>query len=163
MLSHTWWRWLLTDLVNNGEMTMESYFKTSIEFYDTALSYLETWNENNKDVSNVRFFLLNAVPSREKFDTAINLLSSECPVLTINRDELFDEFTYLRTYSLKKSEWFNSTAVTKKWCKVFLHLKENNVPHDNMMKAVGLVMAVRHLWKEYFHIWIISGPKTTLD
>ena len=84
---------------------------------------------------------MNAVPSREKFDTAIDLLSSECQVLTINRDELFDEFTYLRTYlSKKESEWFNSTA--KKWCEVFLHLKENNVLHVNKMKAVGLVMCL---------------------
>ena len=32
---------LLTDLVNNGEMKMEYYFKTSREFYDTALSYMK--------------------------------------------------------------------------------------------------------------------------
>ena len=122
-------------------MIMESYFKTSREFFDMALSYLEAWNKNNEDVSNLSFFLLNAVPSREKFDTAIDLLSSACQVLTINRDKHFDDFTYMRTYlSEKESEWFNSTAVTKKWCEVFLHLKENNVSHDDMMKAVGLVM-----------------------
>jgi hypothetical protein len=32
---------LLTDLVKDGEMSMESYFETSREFYDTALSHLE--------------------------------------------------------------------------------------------------------------------------
>ena len=147
---------------------MESYFKTSREFCNTALSYLEVWNKNNEDVSNLSFFLLNVVPSREKFDIAIDLLSSECQVLTINRDELFDEFTYWRTYlSKKESEWFNSTAVTKKWCEVFLHLKENSVPHTNVMKAVGLVMCLtagsNDFVEKYFHIWIKSGPKTYLD
>ena len=29
------------DLANGVEMTVESYYKTSIEFYDTALSYFK--------------------------------------------------------------------------------------------------------------------------
>ena len=117
---------------------------------------MEARNKDNEDVLNVSFLILNAVPLREIFDTALDLLSSECQVLTINRYELFDKFTYFTTYlSKKESEWFNSTAVTKKWCEVFLHLKENNVLHTDMMKAVGFVMcllAVMHMWKEYFHI-----------
>ena len=63
---------------------------------------MEARNKNNEDVSNLSFFLLNAVLSRENCYTAIDLLPSECQVLTINRDELFDEFTYLQTYLSKK-------------------------------------------------------------
>lgn len=133
----------LTNLVNDGNMTIESYFETSKEFYDTALSYLKAWNKNNEDLSNLSFFLLNQIPLRENFDMAIDLLSSECQILNINCDELFDEFTYLRTYlSGRDNEWFNSTALAKKWCEALLHMKENNVPHANMKKVVSLVMCL---------------------
>jgi hypothetical protein len=40
----------ITDLVQYGEMTMQSFFRISKEFYDTALSYLEAWNKHNEDL-----------------------------------------------------------------------------------------------------------------
>jgi hypothetical protein len=44
-------------LVQDGEMTMQRYFRASKEFYDTVfLSYLEAWNNHNKDI----FKLTNA-------------------------------------------------------------------------------------------------------
>jgi hypothetical protein len=51
------------------------------------------------------------VHTREIFDNVIDVLSSEGEDLTVNPDELFDEYTYLCSYlSQKESEWisFNS-------------------------------------------------------
>jgi hypothetical protein len=41
---------LRTDLVQDGEMTMQIYFRAPKEFYDTALSYLEPWNKHSEDL-----------------------------------------------------------------------------------------------------------------
>jgi hypothetical protein len=100
---------LLTDLVQDGEMTKQRYFRTSKEFYDTALSYLEAWNKHIEDLPTLGCLLLDKVPTRKIFDNVIDLLSSECEVLTVNADELFYEYTYLRGYlSQKETERFNS-------------------------------------------------------
>lgn len=53
---------------------MESYFETSREFYDTALSHLEAQNKTSEDLSDLSSFLLNWVPFGDKFDEAIDLL-----------------------------------------------------------------------------------------
>jgi hypothetical protein len=42
---------LPTYLAQDGEMTVQRYFRTSKEFYDTALSYLEAWNKQNEALS----------------------------------------------------------------------------------------------------------------
>jgi hypothetical protein len=89
---------LLTDLVQDGEMAMPRYFRTLKEFYDAALSYLEAWNKHNEDLSKLSYLLLDKVPTRENFDLVIDLLSSKCDVLTVSRDELFDEYANLRCY-----------------------------------------------------------------
>jgi hypothetical protein len=83
---------LLTDLVQYSEMTMQSYSRTSKEFHDSALSYLEAWNKR-EDLSKFSCLLLDKVPTREYSDNVIDLLSSECEILTINPNELFDECT----------------------------------------------------------------------
>jgi hypothetical protein len=67
---------LLTDLVHDGEMMMQRYFRTTKEFYDTALSYLEGWNKHNEDLHKLSCLLLDNVPKRENSDV-IDLLSSE--------------------------------------------------------------------------------------
>jgi hypothetical protein len=50
---------LLTDLVQDGEMTMQRYFRTSKEFYDTAFSYSEAWNKHNEDLSKFSCLVLD--------------------------------------------------------------------------------------------------------
>jgi hypothetical protein len=67
---------LLIDLVQDGEMTIQRYFRTSKEFYDTALSYLEARNKHNEDLQKLNCLLLDQVPIRENYDV-IDLLSSE--------------------------------------------------------------------------------------
>jgi hypothetical protein len=73
---------LLTDLVQGGEMTSQRYFRISKEVYDTALSYLDAWNNHNEDLSTLNCLLWGKVPIKENFDNVIDLLSSECKVLT---------------------------------------------------------------------------------
>jgi hypothetical protein len=134
---------LLTDIVQDGEMTMKRYFRTSKEIYDTALSYLEAWNRHNEDLSRLNCLLLGKLPIREHSDNAIDLLSSKCEVLTANPDELFEEYTYLRRYlSRQESEWFSSNPLSRKWSKECVHLKENNVPHGNTKKVVQLLLCL---------------------
>jgi hypothetical protein len=67
---------LLTNLVQDGEMTMQRYFRTSKEFYNTALSHLEVWSKQNEDLSKLSCLLLDKVPTKENFDNVIDLLSS---------------------------------------------------------------------------------------
>jgi hypothetical protein len=51
----------------------------------------------------------------ENFDEAFDLLSSECEILNISCEGLFNEFAYFRTYLLEtESKWFSSTALAKK-------------------------------------------------
>jgi hypothetical protein len=71
-------------------MIMQRYFKTSKEFYVAALSYLEVWNKHNEDLSKLRYLLFDKVSIREIFNNVIDLLSSECEVLSVNPDGLFD-------------------------------------------------------------------------
>jgi hypothetical protein len=59
---------LLTDLVLDGVMTMQRYFRTPKEFYVTALSYLEAWNKQNEDLIQLICLLLGKV-RRWKFLT----------------------------------------------------------------------------------------------
>jgi hypothetical protein len=130
---------LLTDLVQDGEMTMQMYFRTSKEFYDTALSYSEARNKHSENLSKLSCLILDKVLTREFFDNVIDLLSSECEVLTLNPDKHFDECTYLRCHLLqKKKELFSSNRPSKKWSEVCVcvHLRENNVPHSNTKKIV---------------------------
>jgi hypothetical protein len=83
---------------------------------------------------------LNTVPTREIFDNVIYLLPSEYEILTVNPDELFDEYNYVCCYlSQKESEWFGSKHPSKKLSEVCVHLKENYVPHGNMKKGVVLL------------------------
>jgi hypothetical protein len=44
-------------------MTMQRYFRTSKEFYDTALPYLEARIKHNEDLQNLSCLLLD----KEKF------------------------------------------------------------------------------------------------
>jgi hypothetical protein len=39
---------LLSDIVQDGEIAMQIYLRTSKEFFGTALSYLEARNENSE-------------------------------------------------------------------------------------------------------------------
>jgi hypothetical protein len=41
---------LLNGIEQNGEITMQRYFRTSKEFFGAALSYLEALNEENKNL-----------------------------------------------------------------------------------------------------------------
>jgi hypothetical protein len=56
----------LTDLVQDVDMAVERYFRTSYEFYDTALSYLEAWNKQNEDLSKLSSLLLDKVSTGEE-------------------------------------------------------------------------------------------------
>jgi hypothetical protein len=68
-----------------------------------------------KILSKLSSFLLSCIPFGENFVEAVGLLSSDCKILNISREELFNEFTYFRTYLLEtESEWFSSTALAKK-------------------------------------------------
>jgi hypothetical protein len=83
------------------------------------------------------------VPTGDNFGNVIDLLSSECEASTVNPDELFYEYMYLRCYlSQKESEWFSSNPSSKKWSEMCAHLKENNVPHGNMKKAVEYLLCL---------------------
>jgi hypothetical protein len=99
-------------------------------------------NKRNTDLSTLNNLLLDTVPTRETFDNIIDLLFSECEVLTANPDKLFDEYIYLHRYLLQKeSERFNSNGPSKKRSEMCVHLKENNVPHGNM-KNVELLLCL---------------------
>jgi hypothetical protein len=111
----------LLSYVRDGEMTMRRYFRTSKEYFDTSLTYLEVRNKNNENVSKLSCLLLDIVVTREHFDRVIDVLFSECEVLIVNPNELFIEYTSLRSYLTKKE--VNG-----------LHLKEN-MSHDN----IGLI------------------------
>jgi hypothetical protein len=102
---------LLTDLVQDGVMTMKRYFGTSKEFNDTALSYFEAWNRHNEDLSRLKWLLLSKLLIREHSDNAIDLLSSKCEVLTANPDELFDEYIFkpLSIATIKRMVQFQSS------------------------------------------------------
>jgi hypothetical protein len=130
------------------EMTMQKYFTTSKEFYNSALSYLEVYNKDNENFSNLICLLLNKVPSWESFDNVIEQMSSGCEVLTVNHNQVSYECTYLCGYQLHRgSEWFScnpppSLPPTKKWPEVCSHLKENIVLHGNMKKFVELFLCL---------------------
>jgi hypothetical protein len=130
---------------------MERYFKTSKEFYDTALSYFEAWNKHNEDLLKLSCLLLDMVPTRENFDSVIDLLSSECEVLTVNPDEHFDGYTYLRGYlSQKGSEWFRSNPPSKKLSEVCVRAFERKectaCPYDEGC-GTSIVLA----WQQCIH------------
>jgi hypothetical protein len=72
---------LLNDLLQGGEMTLQRYFRTSKDVYDTALSYLHAWNKHNEDLSTFNCLLYGKVSTRENVDNVIDLLSLECEVL----------------------------------------------------------------------------------
>jgi hypothetical protein len=79
---------LQTHLVHGDEVTTQRYFRTSKEFYDTALFHLEAWNKHNEDLSKLRCLLLDKVPIRQHFDNVIDLPFLECEVLTVKPEEL---------------------------------------------------------------------------
>jgi hypothetical protein len=55
----------------------------------------------------------------------------------------FLEFTYLQGNLLQKGrKWFISKSLSKKWCEIFMYLKENNVPCASMEKSVVLLMCL---------------------
>jgi hypothetical protein len=73
------------------------------------------------------------VPMREIFDSVIDLLSSECEVLTVNPDEHFmNVLIYALLCRKKKVNGSVPTPLSKKWSEAFVHLRERNVPHGNM-------------------------------
>jgi hypothetical protein len=89
----------LTDVLQDVEMTIQRYFRTSKEFYDTALSYLEAWNKVKWGFIVVE----DKVPTEWNFENATDLLSSEFEVLTVNPDELSDEFILRGNLSQKRN------------------------------------------------------------
>jgi hypothetical protein len=66
-------------------------------------------------LSELSSFLLSCIPLGKNFDEVVGLLSSECQILNISCEGLFNEFTHFRTYLLEaESKWFSSTALAKK-------------------------------------------------
>jgi hypothetical protein len=131
---------LLTDLKQDGKMTMQSYFRTLKEFYETALCYLQAWNKHNENLSKLNCCLLDKVPTWENSDNALDLLSSECEILTINSDKIsLNTLIYAIIYHEKKVNSSIPIPVPRKSSEVSVHLKENDVPHGNMNKVVELL------------------------
>jgi hypothetical protein len=128
---------LLTDLEQDGKMTMQSYFRTLKDFYETALCYLEAWNKLNENLSKMSCCLLDKVPTRVNLDNVIDLLTSECDILTINTDEIsLNILIYMIIYHKKKVNNSIQIPVLRKWSEVCVHLKENYVPRSNMNKVI---------------------------
>jgi hypothetical protein len=77
---------LRTVLVQDAEMTMQRYFRTPKEFYDTALSYLEPGNKHSEDLLKLNCPRLDKVPTREISNDVNDLLSSECEFPPLRND-----------------------------------------------------------------------------
>ena len=67
---------------------------------------------------------------------AIESLVQDCDVLDINIDDVFDEFTMLKTLlEFKRSEdksWFLKKKIPEKWSEIFIEFKEKNITHENL-------------------------------
>jgi hypothetical protein len=114
----------VTDLEQDGKMTMKSYFKTSKEFYETALCYLEAWNKHNEILSKLSCCLLDKAPTWENSDNVIDLLSSECEIVTINTNQIsLKTLIYAIIYHEKKVNSSIPIPVLRKWSEVCVHLK----------------------------------------
>ncbi|XP_071038982.1 uncharacterized protein [Parasteatoda tepidariorum] len=131
----------LTKLIAENIITEDSYLETSKEFYEAAISYLEAWNDNNDDMSDLKCLLLDCKPSRSEFDEAVLSLSSKCAILNVNSDDLFDEFTYLEGYlDSKDDKWYQSVHITDKWREINNYFQKNNIPFTNIKRIVELAM-----------------------
>jgi hypothetical protein len=76
----------------------KKYFRTSKEFYDTALTYLKAWNKHSGDLLKLSCLLLDKVLTGENFDNVIDPLSSKCEGFAVKPNDHFYEYMYLRGY-----------------------------------------------------------------
>ena len=92
--------------------------KVTLFYYGTAYDYLKAWKHTNKNFEDFSCFMLKDIPNRETFTSAIESLVQDCDVLDINIDDVFDEFTMLKTLlEFKRSEdksWFLKKKISEK-------------------------------------------------
>ena len=135
---------LFKKLEQDGQIQQSYLVEKVTLFYGTAYDYLKAWKHTNKNFEDFSCFMLKDIPNRETFTSAIESLVQDCDVLDINIDDVFDEFTMLKTLlEFKRSEdknWFLKRKIPKKWSEIFIEFKEKNIPHKNLKKIVDFLM-----------------------
>lgn len=137
---------LFKKLEQDGQIQQSYLVEKVTSFYGTAYDYLKAWKHTNKNFEDFSCFMLKDIPNRETFTSAIESLVQDCDVLDINIDDVFDEFTMLKTLlEFKRSEdksWFLKKKIPEKWSEIFIEFKEKNIPHENLKKIVDFLMCL---------------------
>lgn len=129
-------------LIENGSVN-EREFKARINnFYESALKYIDAWTNSNCDFSQFSCLLLKKIPSRREVDEAVQKLCTDCSILNLNPDDMFDEYTCIRTFLEEQEETFFTESAVQKWSTIFKHFKLNNVQHGNFKNVMSLIFSL---------------------
>lgn len=116
------------------------------DFYESAYEYLKAWKNTNKNFDNFSSFMLKDIPNRDSFTCAIEELVVDSSLSDINVDDIFDEFSMLKTFTESKKNtnknWFTEKSVAEKWAEVFFEFQEKNIPHLNIKKIVEFLLCL---------------------
>lgn len=89
----------------DGHITREAYFRMPDMFFDIAIDYINEWGKHLDNLHNLNCLLLRTIPGRNDFQRAVETLQTKCPILNINIDLMFYEFTYMKDHLAMK--WFD--------------------------------------------------------
>lgn len=122
-------------VMNFQERHLVEVFRQGVlSFYDCCISYLQTWGSTFCEVKCLSWTLLEHIPEWDEVESSLRYVSSKLPQTDINETELFDEVTFVKTYTSGKIEEWNTALVPvdERWTEMFTHFNQGHVPYKNI-------------------------------
>lgn len=134
-------------LEEDGSIVLSEFKQSVSSFYSTCVEYIDQWTSHFQEIGKQQWILLQKQPEWCEVESSLLYILQTRPSAEsqINDTELFDEFSCLKAYvsDNKVTEWKQEEAtVEEKWKQVFVHLKSNEVPCNNLCKVVEFFLCL---------------------